>query len=190
MPETVLRGFFGKIPSKGDFVGRGLPPSFQRPWEAWATEALRSSRALLGEAWTAAWLRAPVWRFVLPGGACGPDAALGVVLPSIDRVGRGWPLMAAAVLRGQIAAPEADQWRAFLDQAEEAARDAVAADLEPDMLADRISRFQLPESNPAMVSDAAWWTDGAPGIPARRLLVAGLPPMPGHAALLAGGDSP
>nr|WP_294501607.1 type VI secretion system-associated protein TagF [uncultured Rhodopila sp.] len=99
MQRPVLAGFFGKIPATGDFVGRGLPVSFVQPWELWAAEALRQSRALLGDAWLEAWLVAPVWRFRLPAGACGPDAALGLVLPSIDRVGRAWPLVVAFVLQ-------------------------------------------------------------------------------------------
>ncbi len=39
MPERVLMaeggsmGFFGKIPARGDFVQRTLPPSFTTPWD-------------------------------------------------------------------------------------------------------------------------------------------------------------
>jgi type VI secretion system protein ImpM len=133
MANPISRGFFGKIPSRGDFVGRGLPSSFVKPWETWVVEALKSSRSLLGETWSEAWMEAPVWRFALPGGTCGPDAALGLVLPSIDRVGRAWPLVIAAVFHGCQKTPDAARGKHFLDETEDAALDAIAADMEPDM---------------------------------------------------------
>ncbi len=42
-------------------------------------------------------MEAPIWRFLLPAGACGAQAALGVWLPSVDRVGRQFPLALCAL---------------------------------------------------------------------------------------------
>ncbi len=42
-------------------------------------------------------MSAPVWRFTLPPGAAGPKALLGVMMPSVDRVGRKFPLTLASV---------------------------------------------------------------------------------------------
>lgn len=187
MRAGPLCGFFGKLPSRGDFVGHGLPRSFLAPWEAWVAEAMTASRALLGEAWMEAWMEAPVWRFALPGGACGPDAALGLVLPSVDRVGRTFPLLLAALFPARGPAPLPAGGAAFLDAAEAAARDAIADDLSPDELAGRLAAAPLPVAGEPAGPDALWWTDGAPTVPAQRLAAAGLPVMPAHAALLAGG---
>jgi len=44
------------------------------------------------------YLVSPLWRFVLAPGVCGPNAAAGVVMPSIDRVGRYFPLAVVALL--------------------------------------------------------------------------------------------
>ena len=90
------RGFYGKLPSCGDFVGAGLPRAFVRAWDGWSARALPASRDRLGPAWQAAWLEAPVWRFALPVGACGDQRAFGVWMPSVDRVGRYFPLVLAA----------------------------------------------------------------------------------------------
>lgn len=89
-------GFFGKLPDRGDFVRRDLPNSFVDAWDAWVQAGMEASRAVLGEGWLDAWLCAPVWRFALPRGACGPDPWAGVMMPSVDRAGRYFPLMLAA----------------------------------------------------------------------------------------------
>ena len=64
-------GLCGKLPARGDFVRRGLPRGFAEPWDAWWDAALQLVRAA-DVRWVEAWLGAPVWRFLLPPGACGP----------------------------------------------------------------------------------------------------------------------
>ena len=34
-------GWYGKLPSAGDFLGRRLPPEFQGPWDRWLQHGLR-----------------------------------------------------------------------------------------------------------------------------------------------------
>lgn len=85
-------GFHGKMPANGDFVARRLPRSFTDPWHGWLEDGLEASRAALGVDWLDLYLNAPVWRFALSGGACGPDPVAGVVIPSVDKVGRYFPL--------------------------------------------------------------------------------------------------
>ena len=71
-----LVGYFGKIPSKGDFVAEHLPSSFIEPWDAWLRLTLAHCRERMGEAAREAFLSSPVWRFVLAGGVCGFAAAM------------------------------------------------------------------------------------------------------------------
>lgn len=85
-------GWYGKLPQLGDFARRRLPTEFIEPWDAWLQQGLQSSRAALGEAWLESYLGAPVWRFVLLPGLIGPGGWAGVLLPSVDRVGRYFPL--------------------------------------------------------------------------------------------------
>nr|BFD38552.1 type VI secretion system-associated protein TagF [Pseudomonas sp. FFPRI_1] len=94
---TVM-GLYGKLASRGDFVSRGLPQSFIGPWDSWLAAGLLASQTALGGEWLNAYLVSPLWRFALAPGVCGPQAAVGVVMPSIDRVGRYFPLTVAALL--------------------------------------------------------------------------------------------
>ena len=103
-------GFFGKVRSHGDFVARRLPASFTRVWDDWLQAALRASREQLGPGWLGTYLNSPIWRFALAPGACGPHAWAGVLMPSVDRVGRHFPLTIAA--GGVGAAPLLD-WMAL-----------------------------------------------------------------------------
>jgi type VI secretion system protein ImpM len=98
--EAGRVGFFGKMPGRGDFVRRDLPNAFVDIWDEWLTECIARSRAALGHRWTDAWLCAPVWRFALGGGLCGPTAWAGVMMPSVDSAGRYFPLTLVASVAG------------------------------------------------------------------------------------------
>src|SRR5690606_25700162 len=91
-------------PSRGDFVGRRLPADFVGPWDAWLQSAMATSRNALGSEWLDVYLTSPLWRFALSPGACGAAGHVGVVMPSVDNVGRYFPLTAAAPRDGQSAA--------------------------------------------------------------------------------------
>jgi len=91
-------GWFGKIPSVGDFVTRRLPPGFVKPWDQWLQSGMSESRRRMGERWVDVYLTFPVWRFLLPVGVLGSTAWTGVLMPSVDRVGRYFPLTLATPL--------------------------------------------------------------------------------------------
>lgn len=91
-------GFFGKLPAVGDFVSRRLPREFVEPWDGWLQNAIASSRERLGQDWLDAYLTSPIWRFALSMGAAGPAGWAGVLMPSVDRVGRYFPFTVAGRL--------------------------------------------------------------------------------------------
>lgn len=189
VPRTI--GFHGKLPSLGDFVGRGLPASFLEPWTRWVNQAIPAARDLLGADWREAWLVAPVWRFSLPARACGPDSALGVMLPSMDRVGRAYPLVIAELFPDRAAPTDTASSAAFLDAAEDAARHALAEDPTPEeLLARIIASPAAPRTESGGSGHARWWTEGGPLVAATSVVLDGLPPMPDHAAMLAGAGVP
>lgn len=97
---SPLPGFFGKLPARGDFVGRRLDQSFRTAFDGWLQKSIATSRRQLGGAWLPAYLNTPIWRFVLGPGLCGEVPALGVMMPSVDRVGRYFPLVVAVQLPG------------------------------------------------------------------------------------------
>ncbi|NOQ76625.1 MAG: type VI secretion system-associated protein TagF [Methylococcaceae bacterium] len=88
-------GFYGKLPSLGDFASRRLSQDFIQPWDGWVQSSLATSKELLAEQWLKCYLTSPIWRFALSPGLCGKDAWLGIVMPSVDRVGRYFPLTIA-----------------------------------------------------------------------------------------------
>lgn len=92
-------GFYGKLPGYGDFVERALPTCFTEPWDAWLQQAMACSRQMLQEHWLNAYLTSPVWRFALSPGCLDQRGWLGVLLPSVDRVGRYFPLTLACPLQ-------------------------------------------------------------------------------------------
>lgn len=97
MPSPAA-GFFGKLPSAGDFVQRRLPAGFVDAWDQHFEGAVAQSRAVMGGDWHEAYHASPVWRFLLSPRVCGDAAWLGVMGPGTDRVGRCFPMVIASAL--------------------------------------------------------------------------------------------
>lgn len=112
MSDSFETGWYGKLPSNGDFVTRRVPPSFIEPWDAWLNAMLAGSRERLGAGWREAYLSAPAWRFVLAPGVLTEEAWAGVMLPSVDAVGRHFPLTVASALPATSLDPVATLVRA------------------------------------------------------------------------------
>lgn len=92
-------GFYGKLPVLGDFVSRRLPADFIRVWDGWLQRSLAASREHLGETWLDIYLTSPIWRFILSPGTCGATGWMGVLMPSVDRVGRYFPLTLVTAIK-------------------------------------------------------------------------------------------
>ncbi len=122
-------GFYGKLAGRGDFIHRGLSPSFIERWDAWLSAGMATSQAALGAAWLDAYLVSPLWRFAVAPGLLGNEAVVGVMMPSVDRVGRYFPLTIALQLEAEtdmgalVAGP--DDWF-------EAAEALLLSTLEPE----------------------------------------------------------
>ncbi|SFO84987.1 type VI secretion system protein ImpM [Cohaesibacter marisflavi] len=100
MPEFSVTtkaavGWYGKVPCVGDFVRSGLSPGFVQSWDHWLQGLMITGRETLQNQWQACYMSAPIWRFALPAGICGSHSVAGLVMPSVDRVGRQFPLCLA-----------------------------------------------------------------------------------------------
>jgi type VI secretion system protein ImpM len=175
-------GFHGKIPARGDFVQAGLPRAFTDPWDSWMQEMIAASRAVLGEVWLPAWLEAAVWRFVLSPGICGRGAVIGLWMPSVDSVGRYFPLTLAAVTCNADARGLLCAGGGFLAVAEDAGREALAMELPPEKLAARLATaitapYAAAGGDPSLcpADGGLWWTEGAPRVSAAMFASTGLP---------------
>ena len=123
-------GLFGKLPAKRDFIALNAPSGFLTVYEKWLQAGLTASRLELGNRWQEAYLNAPIWRFWL-GSAHGGHTIAGAFMPSVDGVGRYFPLtvFAASGPGAAIPPPELDPQ----DQWFEAIEDFLLQALEPDM---------------------------------------------------------
>lgn len=145
-------GFYGKVPIVGDFVSRRLPAEFIQSWDAWLQGALSASRETLGSQWLDHYLISPIWRFVLSPGSCATAAWSGILMPSVDKVGRYFPLTLAGVVNESDLLPslfvKAASW---FETLEELALSALQDDLDLDELDQQLSglAFSPPSSSEA-----------------------------------------
>jgi type VI secretion system protein ImpM len=111
-------GLFGKLPAKRDFIAARAPRRFLDAFEPWLQTGLAASRLALGPDWAEIYNRAPLWRFWLGPGLCG-EATVGVLMPSVDGVGRRFPLcLFSCELERPPAPPEFDANDAWFAKAE------------------------------------------------------------------------
>ena len=107
-------GLYGKLPSHGDFLRRRIPDEFIKVWDVWLQGCIAQSRNDLAEQWLNVYLTSPVWRFYCDAGVCGASAYAGLMIPSVDRVGRYFPLTLAFAVSESIGpftlARRADRW--------------------------------------------------------------------------------
>lgn len=94
--SPIQLGFFGKVPTQGDFIRRRVSGNFLAVWDPWLRAVIDATRQSLGEHWLDIYLTSPVWRFACMAGVCGEQACMGIVMPSVDAVGRYFPLTLVA----------------------------------------------------------------------------------------------
>lgn len=118
--EFIEPGYYGKVPTHGDFVSRGLPGTFIDPWDAWLQEAINTSRQQLGDTWLNYYLTSPVYRFVLSPGICGNQGWQGVLMPSVDKIGRYYPMTVSLMdkqnINPFIALQARNEWFASIER--------------------------------------------------------------------------
>lgn len=190
--DPLIPGWYGKIPCLGDFASRRLPSRFIVPWDDWLQRTLAGSRALLDEAWLDTYLTSPVWRFLLMPEVCGSTGWAGVLMPSVDRVGRYFPLTIAAELQSPPAR-ESDLGALsnWLDLTESVALAALNMDYTCDDLERSLSDHRLPAMDDPTENVSALQMRladcvSAQGEPAAALT---LPSLEAFAALLSGAGS-
>ena len=158
-----MAGFFGKIPSHGDFITRDLPRSFLDGWDTWLQGCIAQSKTQLGGGWLDVYLTSPIWRFALMPGVCGAEPSAGILMPSVDRVGRYFPLTIATSQAGEVNPLQlpgvADRW---FDAAEAIALRALDDDrFEANAMHDALKAIgditvEAQRTEPAATMGAAW----------------------------------
>ena len=166
-------GWWGKLPARGDFVGRGLPPRWRAEWDDWLQRGLGlAASSIDGDALRERLAGFTPWRYLaVPAEG---DAWCGILVPSHDRVGRAFPLtlaerVVAPVSPAACAARLASLLGAVAQDPE--ALEAAVAALPPCAGAGDASAGTWPAS-PASL----WWPLAA--MDDADALVTGWPPQP------------
>jgi type VI secretion system protein ImpM len=136
-------GLFGKLPAHGDFIYRDLPSHFMSAWDAWLQGFVAGSQQQLGEAWLDVYLTSPIWRFVISDGVVDGHTWLGIVLPSVDRVGRYFPFSVVAKAPSSTNPFLAIQQYEWFEAIEELALSALSGSIQLDELAHEIKKPSL-----------------------------------------------
>jgi len=188
-------GWFGKLPGLGDFAGRRLPDDFVHRWDEWLQAGL--AQASRDPDWLARYLVAPIRRFWLAPGLVDPHGWAGLLMPSVDRVGRHFPLTLAQPVPSLAAALAAGDWLGRLDGA---ARRVLDMDYTVDDFEQALAALAGPPREPpdaasqrlaqalgaALDGGSVWWPPGASQDAEFDCHPGGLPPAPALAAMLGG----
>ena len=110
MANTSQVAGFGKVPRMGDFVRVRAHAEPTASFENWIQEAMAYGEAKRGAAWPAIYQGGAIHAFVFrppkkSKSASPASVVAGVFRPSLDAVGRRFPLVVAAPLAEQIVAP-------------------------------------------------------------------------------------
>jgi type VI secretion system protein ImpM len=196
-------GLFGKLPARRDYVQHGVEPRIMQVLDPWLQEALAESRRALGHAWLDHWLLSPIWRFWF-GERIAGRPVLGALMPSVDGVGRYFPLCLVGAYDPAPPPPEIDdqpEWFAVVEDLllcaldEEGTYDGLLTGLAALPRARAAPAEDLPpvQADPADVPGifaalrqgaaidlydrcTCWWVPSADGVrPPRALLRRGLP---------------
>jgi len=98
---------FGKTPRMGDFLRVGAGGPAGEALEQWVEQGLALAEAKRGNAWASIYSAGATYAFVFrpPRGSSAREALVGVIKPSVDAVGRRFPLVVYAPALPRTAVP-------------------------------------------------------------------------------------
>lgn len=154
--------WYGKLATVGDFASRRLPPPPLEALDHWLANGLAGWREREPALWLEQYLTGPPWRFAWPAGTLpGIGALAGVLMPSVDRVGRYFPLALLHPLPHPLS-PEGMGW---LHRLSDLALDALHDDWTIEQLEDALARLDasIPLAEDSPPKHLVWWCANADG---------------------------
>lgn len=152
-------GVFGKLPNYGDFLSRDLPSQYTDIWDAWLQNYVSGSQEQLGEHWLDIYLTSPIWRFTFSPGVIDDQIWLGLMIPSVDRVGRYFPFSVVCSLQTHFPVTTVhEQAHDWFEAVETILFDALEGQLQLDELLDHINALPL-------IINASYQTQASPHSP-------------------------
>ncbi|WP_244491034.1 type VI secretion system-associated protein TagF [Paramesorhizobium deserti] len=171
-PGTDRIGFFGKIPTHGDFVSGSLGTRLREELDSWIQDGLASCEQAFGQHWQVLFRSSAPWRFVIQDHLWIPGTIVGVLLPSQDRVGRCFPLIIAAQLSDYQGDPrQLCHDKTWFIAAEALAETSRVSDFDLAELSTGLKRLRLPHAQArsdipsegtdngknASIGSSIWW---------------------------------
>lgn len=199
-------GIFGKLPDKRDFVQTGMPPELMGVMDPWLQAAVAQSRNDMGQGWLETYLASPIWRFWLGSRVAGRPI-LGALMPSVDGVGRYFPLMCAGIYDAPIAPPDVNSQDEWFETLEGHMLAALSDGATFDSLTSGVAAMDPPENPLVLVPEGSlkalfaqlrfdnadmfygdlsyWWIPPGPdGLKPRAVVRRGLPSPSEYGAML------
>ncbi|NOX93381.1 MAG: type VI secretion system-associated protein TagF [Gammaproteobacteria bacterium] len=137
-------GVYGKLPMHGDFVHRNLPATFVKTWDEWLQLYIASSKEQMGDEWLDTYLTSPIWRFVLSSGVIDEQHWAGIMLPSVDHVGRYYPFSIVMPLDPELNPLEFVSFHThWFESIEELALQALEEQFSVDELVDKVNGINV-----------------------------------------------
>jgi len=146
--DKINTGLYGKLPAHGDFVMRGLSNKFVKAWDNWLQCYISGSNEQIGENWVNYYLTSPIWRFVLSNGCVDSSTWAGILLPSVDNIGRYFPLSIVTSIPSNISSLDflfsANEW---FDKIEEISLQALYDNTDIEELNSNIENTKIIHNN-------------------------------------------
>lgn len=161
-------GAFGKLPAHGDFLAFQLADDLRLAWDGLVSAGLDAFRRRAGDAWLDIYLTSPLWRFAASPGIVGARPLAGVMIPSVDRVGRYFPFAILADLPETV--PPArlrEEAASWFEAAGRLALRLLDEEVTLARLAPELSALGLPALAKAPAPPLGlFWSEGSPHVPA------------------------
>ena len=136
-------GVYGKLPAHGDFIHRDLPSAFINKWDEWLQSYIANSQQDLGEHWLDIYLTSPIWRFATTDGIFDRNSWAGIIVPSVDRVGRYFPFCIATKITKPTTPLNIIQNNQWFEDMEQLAMSALGGQLKIEQLIDEINNVKI-----------------------------------------------
>lgn len=154
-------GLFGKLPAHGDFVQRNLPAGFINVWDEWLQHFVAGTKEQLGDNWLDVYLTSPLWRFIFSAGVIDENNWAGIMIPSVDRVGRYYPFSIVKKIPQAVNPFEFMQLQsAWYKEVEKLALDALDGEILLDDLVTMLDTMKVEHHSEYYRSDFVAESDG------------------------------
>lgn len=146
----MTTGLYGKLPAHGDFIQHDMPPEFISVWDSWLQHAIMASQEELEGRWLELYLVSPIWKFALSKGVVDQEHHwFGMMLPSVDSVGRYYPLTIARKVSAHMPMLRcleiSNDW---FDDIENIALTSLQNGLRLENMAGMLGQISIPEVDP------------------------------------------